>query len=150
MSIATHATFIPPFNAITQDMVDILVHHNCRFIHTFDIPISKHLPGFDNKPTVGGIFGGFLDDMSVTKQLKFVVSSWHGRPKTYAHAENVEIVPHGSQVALHWYYDTMKPQVQWESHYARIAESLRRQCNQNIIKMFNGFEIVFYRNNIPL
>ncbi len=122
----TREHFIPPFNAINQDMVNVLSEHECRFIHTFDIPIRNHLPGFDNSPTPGGTFGGILDDMRVTKSLRFIVSSWHGRPKTYAHAGNVNIVPHGSQVALHWYYDTLKPAKYWESHYARIAEALRK------------------------
>jgi len=68
-------------------------------------------------PNIGGNFGGWIEDYQLPKGVLFVVSEWG---KSYA---DVDVVgahlttnPRGSQVTLHWYYDSRK------KNYAQLYE----------------------------
>ena len=104
LSRYTREHFIPPFNAITQDMVTVLTSHGTRFIHSFDHALRVR-DGRSSHPSPGSPFGGFLEDMVLSSGAVFIVSEWQ---KTYNDAENVILEQNGSQICLHWYYDSKK------------------------------------------
>ena len=58
----TRSHFISPFNAITQDMVDLLVEHDTQFIHSFDVALHPRSRKRKKNPhpKIGGNFGGYV------------------------------------------------------------------------------------------
>ena len=111
--------FIPPFNAITQDMVDVLMRHGVKYIHSFDVAVKYRLEDAEAHPSTGGSFGGWLEDYKVNDGVTFVVSEWH---KTYWHAKNILPNRFSSQITLHWIYDTKKQNV--EQIYRELAKKM--------------------------
>ncbi len=114
----TREHFIPPFNAITQDMVDVVTSRGTRFIHSFDHALRVR-EGRNDHPAFGPPFGGYLEDFALPENAVFVVSEW---VKTYAHASEVTVEPHGSQICLHWYYDAKNPE--YPNAYRQLALKL--------------------------
>ncbi len=109
--------FIPPFNALTQDMVTTLARNGVKYIHSFDVALRQRPQGAVSHPNIGGNFGGWIEDYKLPKGVLFVDSEWG---KSYA---DVDVVgahlttnPRGSQVTLHWYYDSRK------KNYAQLYE----------------------------
>lgn len=94
--------FIPPFNAYTQDLLDMLQDTPVRKLHACDC-----LP---------------LPPMNFGK-IELVVSEWQ---KTYA---NVNVVlrhlDNPSQITLHWIYDQMKDG--WEKRYEQLCLALAKE-----------------------
>ena len=116
--------FIPPFNALTQSMVDVLMRNNVTFIHTIDVALRNRPVGAVLYEGVGGNFGGWIKDYVVPTDVVFVVSEWK---KTYGFVSDVDAYlrrnPKGSQVTLHWYYDTQRRN--WARSYKKFANRVR-------------------------
>lgn len=112
--------FIPPFNAITQDMVDLLGRMGIKYIHSFDVALKKRKESATPHPPHGN-FGGWIEDMRVSEGLVFVVSEWQ---KTYAEADKVIVESTGSQLALHWFFDKAGA---FPESYVSLAKKLRGQ-----------------------
>eukprot|EP01047_Picozoa_sp_COSAG01_P016888 COSAG01_NODE_879_length_12944_cov_9.811021_3_plen_592_part_00 len=93
--------FIPPFNAITQAMVNVLLRHDVKFIHSFDVALKRRGADAVAHPDLGGNFGGWIEDYAVADRAVFVVSEWQ---KTYADAKDINTMRR-SQITLHWIYD---------------------------------------------
>ena len=115
----TREHFIPPFNALTQMMVNVLMRKGTRFIHSFDVALCQRPARTIPHPDVGGNFGGCLEDMRVRQSAVFVVSEWK---RTYADADELRIEPHGSQITLHWYFDAKKST--FPRSYEHLSEKL--------------------------
>ena len=109
--------FIPPFNALTQDMVTTLARNGVKYIHSFDVALRQRPKGAVSHPNVGGNFGGWIEDYQLPKGVLFVVAEWG---KSYADVDDVSAYlsnnPRGSQATLHWYYDSRK------KNYAQLYE----------------------------
>lgn len=112
--------FIPPFNAITQDMVDILVHHGVKYIHTMDAALRNKLPSTKSHPAVGGNFGGWIEDFKIPQGIKFVVSEWQTSYTQITSFINVSLPE--SQITLHWFYDSRLED--WQRLYEELALKL--------------------------
>lgn len=121
----TREHFIPPFNAITQDMVDVLTSRGTRFIHSFDYALRERVGRKSGHPAIGPPFGGYLEDMVLPDGAVFVVSEWQ---KTYADASAISVTD-GSQICLHWYYDAADPT--YPDAYRQLGMRLRGQQNDN-------------------
>ena len=100
------AHFIPPFNALTQAAVDVLVENGVKFIYTFDVAMKSRLASAIAHPDIGGNFGGYVEDYIVPPDVVFVVSEWQ---KTYASVgvvrDYVSRNLYHSQITLHWIFD---------------------------------------------
>ncbi len=111
--------FIPPFNALTQDMVTTLARNGVKYIHSFDVALRQRPKGAVSHPNIGGNYGGWLEDYKVPAGVMFVVSEWS---KSYGNVDGVSVYlsgnPGGSQATLHWYYDSRK------ENYAQLYEEL--------------------------
>jgi len=70
----TREHFIPPFNALTQMMVNVLMRKGTHFIHSFDAALCERPARAIPHPDVRGNFGGCLEDMRVRQSAVFVVS----------------------------------------------------------------------------
>ena len=116
--------FIPPFNALTQSMVDVLTRNNVTFIHTCDVALRNRSVSAVPYENAGGNFGGWIEDYVVPSGVVFVVSEWK---KTYDFVSDVDAYlrrnPKGSQVTLHWYYDTQRRN--WARSYKKFAKYVR-------------------------
>jgi hypothetical protein len=112
--------FIPPFNAITQDMVDVLMRHGVKYIHTIDIAVKNKKSDYIVPPAyVRHNFGGWLENFKLNDGVILVVSEWK---KTMDYAKDVisKISTIKSQITLHWYFDfNHKPPV--EQAYQKLA-----------------------------
>ena len=122
----THEHFIPPFNALTQMMVNVLVRNGVRFIHSFDAALCEPPLRAVPHPPTGGSFGGCLEKMHVGKSTVFVVSEWQ---RTYANADEVECHRHGSQITLHWYFDASRQA--FPRSYEDVCKEMRWDIAKN-------------------
>ena len=117
--------FIPPFNSMTQSMVDVLTRNNVTFIHSFDVALRKRAVDAVPYNEAGGNFGGWIEEYRVTPDvIVVVVSEWK---KTYDFVSKVDAYlrrnPQGSQVTLHWYFDTQR--WNWARAYRKFAHRAR-------------------------
>ena len=124
----THEHFIPPFNALTQMMVNVLERNGVRFIHSFDAALCEPPLRAITHPPTGGSFGGCLENMRVGKSTVFVVSEWQ---RTYANADEVECDQHVSQITLHWYFDASRQT--FPQSYEGICKDMQWGSDENVM-----------------
>lgn len=124
--------FIPPFNSLNQMVVDVLVRHGVKYIHSFDVALRHRLEGATPHEAIGGNFGGYIEDYVLPPTAIFVVSEWG---KTYAHVSTVNeyvIKTHSSsQIALHWFYDTLK--ADYVQAYTQFTTSLLSRGGKSVM-----------------
>jgi hypothetical protein len=113
--------FIPPFNAITQDMLNVLMQHGVKYIHSFDVALKYRKPDAVSHPAFGPPFGGWIEHFNLSNGVTFVVSEWR---KTYGRAKDVvsRVSTIKSQICLHWKFDFKYPPV--EQIYRELAKKM--------------------------
>ena len=111
--------FISPFNAINQDMVDVLVENGVKYIHTYTGAMRSAVAG-EEEPT-GAPYGGWVEDMKVPSDVKFIVSRWQ---KTYTDVSKLAYFDKldNSQITVHWYYDINNPN--YATDYVKLATKI--------------------------
>jgi hypothetical protein len=125
--------FIPPFNAITQNMVNVLMNHGVKFIHSFDVALKhRGVDAGDYPYDNGGNWGGWIEDYKVDKDVIFVVAKWR---KTYTDIHKIKPEKESSQIVLHWYYDTQKKDV--VQNYEKLALAIQSVKNKKSKKIIS-------------
>ena len=111
--------FISPFNAINQDMVDVLVENGVKYIHTYTGAMRSAVAS-EKEPT-GAPYGGWIEDMKVPGDVKFVVSRWQ---KTYTDVSKLARFDKldDSQITVHWYFDKGNPN--YANDYLKLATKI--------------------------
>ena len=116
----TRRHFIPPFNCITQDLVDVLVSRGTKYIHTFDGALKKPPADAIPHPPFGHPFGGWVEEYKIPAPHTFVVATL---ARSYGHSTQLKIAPHGPQITLHWVYDNARASMHDE--YVSLARKVQ-------------------------
>jgi hypothetical protein len=100
--------FIPPFNCITQNLINVLEKNKVTFLHLCD---KEYIDFGYNKLNFHSI--------------KPVISEFK---KTYDFANSViKHLYNESQITLHWCYDCQKKN--WENDYITLAQMIKNENN---------------------